>query len=219
MAIIYPRPLPSDALTNCTFDLLDATAYSPSARGLKMNVSQTADPVWKASIASRPLNWMDGSDLAEWSAWKKSMRGGLKDFTAWDLNRARPLAYQAASGPADISSGWDGTATVSSVGTGGELGLSALPATYQAKVGDRIGLKETVGGVTYYGYYEALEAATASSGAVTLTVAPLIHRVFTTSAVATLWRPVCRFIIDWQSWQESGSADRKPFSFEAYQRL
>lgn len=147
------------------------------------------------------------------------MRGGLKDFTAWDLNRSWPLAYPTAGASIDISAGWDGTATVASIGTGGAISLSGLPTTYKAKVGDRMGLNETVSGITYYGYFELLEDATASGGAATLNVAPFVHSVFTASAVATLWRPVCRFIIDWQSWQESGSADRKPFSFEAYQRL
>lgn len=215
MAITYPRPLPSASLIDCTFDLLDGTAMSASHRGAVLNMTRTADPTWRANISTRPLNWMDGQLWAEWSAWKKSMQGGLKTFVAWDVNRPRPFAYPNAQSPADIGAGWNGTATVTSVGLSGQLGLSGLPSTYQAKIGDRVSLRQG----DYYGYYEVLESVTASAGAATLTVTPFLQTVFTTSAVARLWRPECRFVIDWRSWQESGSTERKPFSFEAYQRL
>lgn len=219
MAITYPRPLPSDRLTNCTFDLLDGTVSSASHRGTRINVTRTSDPTWKASIASTPLNYLQRVEMAKWSAWKKSMQGGLKHFTAWDINRPTPLAYPNANQPSDIGSGWNGDATVTNVGGSGALSLSDLPSTYNVATGDRVGLKQTVSGVTYYGYFEVIEDVVAAAGIATLTLVPFIPSVFTTSATATLWRPVCRFVIDWQSWTESGSTDLKPFTFEAYQRL
>lgn len=215
MAITYPRELPSYKLAECTFVLDDNVSMSPSARGLVVNRTQTIDPAWRAVITSGLL---ENEMRSIWSAWKKSLRG-LKTFVAYDLQRPTPRAYPAATAPGQISAGWSGTATVTAVGAvgaAGALGLSGLPSGYQAKVGDRVGLEQ--GG--RYGYYEILEDNTAAGGAIVLTVAPFLHTtVFTTAAVARLWRPKCQFVLDWNTWRETTVPDPTPVSFKAIQVL
>ncbi|TPK38703.1 hypothetical protein [Mesorhizobium sp. B2-5-3] len=215
MTITYPRDLPDYQLTECTFDLMDNVSSSASGKGLQINLSQVVDPTWKATIQTRLRKPTEYASTAIWSAWKKSLRG-MKPFVAYDFGRPNPIAYLTAAASTDIAPAWNGTATVTSLGLSGALGLSGLPATYQAKVGDRVGLEE--GG--HYGYYEVLEDKTAVAGVATLTVAPFLHTtVFTTAAVARLWRPKCQFILDWNSWSAPATRDFGAISFNAYQRL
>ncbi|TPN79961.1 hypothetical protein [Mesorhizobium sp. B1-1-2] len=214
MTITFPRELPDYLLTECSFDLLDNVSSSSSRKGLQINLSQVVDPTWKATIQTRVRKHFDPQQ-AVWSAWKNSLRG-LKSFVAYDLARPRPLAYPNAAASTDIAAGWDGTATVTSLGLSGALGLSALPTAYQAMVGDRVGLEE--GG--HFGYYEVLENKTAVAGVATLTVVPFLHTtIFTTAAVARLWRPKCQFILDWNSWSAPATTQSGAVSFNAYQRL
>lgn len=214
MAIVFPRELPVGPISECLFTLVDSVSASPSAGGSFVNLSQVNDPVWQVKITTGLL----GDDLKyAWSAWKKSLRGGLQKFIAYDASRKTPLAYPNAKQPSDINPTWDGSAVVASLALGGALSLTGLPANYKIKAGDRVGLKQA----TYYGYYEILEDVTASgSGAATVTVSPFLHTtIFTTSAIATLWRPKCQFIIDWQTWSEGSTNEPTPVSFEAWQRL
>lgn len=216
MAITYPRTLPG-CVRLATLTLVDNVVGSPSAGGKTINLSQVNDPVWRLSLSTAI---MQERDAAEWIAWKNSLRGGLRSFVASDSRRKAPLAYPTATAPADVSSGWGGTATVTSVGASGALGLSGLPTTYQFKAGDRIGLEQ--GSPLRRGYYEVLEDVTASGGAATVTVAPFLHAgIFTTSATARIWRPTCELVIDWQSWTEA-EGDIPTFasiSFEAWQKI
>jgi len=212
MAIIFPRSLPDYNLTRGTIRLVDPVASSASHAGAKLNLSRVADPAWIFEAETMQL-W--DAERRPWTAWKNSLRGGLRQFVAYDITR-KPLAYPSAQAAADISVGWDGTATVSNLGLSGELGLSGLPSTYQVSVGDRIGLEE--GGA--YGYYEVIEDAAAVAGAVTVTVAPLLHlSIFTNAAVARLWLPLAKFVLDWQSWSEETIGGPSSISFTAYQRV
>ena len=215
MTLTYPRELPDDALTECTFDLLDNVASSSSSKGLVINRSQVIDPTWKAHVQTRPHMSFDQTTLAMWSAWKKSLRG-LKTFVAYDRAVPNPIAYPGAKSPADISTGWDGTASTTVLGASGTMWISG-PANYKVKAGDRVGLEQS----GHYGYYEILEDATANSlGAVLVTVAPFLHTtVFTTSAVARLWRPKCQFALDWNSWSDPRTGQPSSISFDAYQVL
>lgn len=216
MAITYPRTLPG-CVRLATLTLVENVVPSPSGKGLVINRSQVNDPVWRLSLSTA---MMHQSDAAEWISWKNSLRGGLRTFVASDSRRPAPLAYPTATAPGDVSSGWSGAATVTSVGTSGALGLSGLPTAYQFKAGDRIGLEQ--GSPLRRGYYEVLEDVTASGGAATVTVAPFLHTgIFTTSATARIWRPTCELVIDWQSWTET-EGDIPTFaaiSFEAWQKL
>lgn len=214
MAITYPRELPSYHVAECWFDLVENVAFAPSGKGNKINLSQVNDPIWQGSFETGLLQ---RDDQAIWSSWRKSLRGGLKTFIAYDVRRKTPRAYPAAKVPGDIFAGWDGLAGVTTIGLSGALGLSGLPASYQIKIGDRIGLVQS----GHYGYYEAMEDATANfSGAVTVNVNPFLHSgYFTTSAVARLWQPRCQFIIDPASWSEQGSVEITPVAFKGFQKL
>lgn len=221
MAISYPRDLPDYLLTECTFELLEGVVSSPFGRGKSINRSQTTDPVWKASIQTIDF-WLDNrADAQAWSAWKLSMRGGHKTFVTYDKTRENPLAYLGADDPTDISDGWNGTCGINSFAGREGLTLANMPVGYQARTGDRLGLEQS----GRYGYFEILESKTANgSGQMYLPIAPFLPIVsdtgallFTTAAIARLWRPKAKFVIDWRSWQQRGLATPEPASFEAYQ--
>lgn len=215
MAITYPRPLPNNGrMQECWFDIVDNVAFSPSGRNQTLiNLSQVDDPVWRGTFLTPPL---EHEERPVWSAWHKSLRGGLKFFVAYDVRHSRPRAYPSANASTDIQGGWNGTAVVSSV-SGATLGLTGLPANYQFKAGDRVGLEQS----GKYGYYEVLEDITANgSGVASITVAPFLHTgLFNTSAVCRVWRPLCQFVIDQNSWSEQGTKEIAPVSFNGFQRL
>jgi len=215
MAITFPRPIVNNArMSECWFDLIDNVAFSPSHNGNLLNLSQIADPQWSGTFVT-PI--LDRTEEPIWSAWRKSLRGGLKTFTAYDVRRAAPRAYPSAKLSTDIAPDWDGLASVTSVGEAGALMLSDLPANYQFKIGDRVGLEQ--GG--HFGYYEVLEDVTASGlGGAAITVAPFLHTtLFDDSAVCRVFRPLCQFMIDQSSWSAQGTVEDTPISFMGVQRL
>lgn len=218
MAITFPRSLAiSNArMSECWFDLIDNVAFTPSGKNATLiNLSQVNDPTWKGHFVT-PI--LERTERPIWSAWHKSLRGGLKTFIAYDVRNSTPFAYPNAKASTDIFGSWNGTAGVSSVGTSGALGLSLLPAGYQFKVGDRVGLEQA----GKYGYYEVFEDVTASGGGTaTITVGPFLHSMLFTAGVAVcrVWRPVCQFQIDQSSWIENGTVENKAISFEGLQRL
>lgn len=213
MTITFPRTLPNNArMTECWFDIIDDVGFAPSGRGTKLNLTQVNDPVWKGTFVT-PILERDVRPI--WSAWRKTLRGGLKTFIAYDVRNATPFAYPTAKVPTDVGGGWSGLATVTAIGAS-SISLSALPSTYQAKVGDRIGLEQS----GFYGYYEIVEDVTASGGVATVNVVPFIHTgIFTTSAVCRVWRPNCQFMIDPSSYSEMGTVENTPISFAGFQRL
>lgn len=214
MAITYPRELPSYRLVTATFTLMDAVTSFGSAKGGVINRVQTAIPFWSFEAETVPM-WP--REKGVWTAWKASLQGGLKTFVAYDPTRSPPLAYPDVTAPTQIKSGWNGTATVTNIGTGGAVSLSGLPASYKVSVGDRISLEQ--GGLI--GYFEVLENATATSGGVvTLTVAPFLQLMgFSTAAVARLWQPKAKFIIDWESWSNPVPVGLSSISFKAVQAV
>lgn len=214
MAITYPRELFSYSLSEGALELADNVAMSPSGNGTFINLSRVNDPVWLYRLTSGLIY---PADVAAWSAWAKSLQGGLKTFLAYDVRRRAPLAYPDAEGPSDIAAGWSGLATATALGLGGALALSGLPAYYTLSAGDRIGLEQ--GG--RYGYYEIIETVTATSGGVaTVTVIPFLHTVyFTTSAVVRVWRPKAKLVLNWSSWREPTTQEPQQISFTAFQRI
>lgn len=215
MTITFPRPLINNSrMTECWFDIVDNVAFSPSGNGTFINFSEVNDPIWKGHFIT-PI--LERSEQAIWSAWRKSLRGGLQLFLAYDVRRSTPLAYPNAKVPADISAGWAGTAAVTSYADGGIIHLNTVPHAFQFKIGDRIGLEEN----TNFGYYEILEDAVAdSSGLAAITVAPFPHTgFFTTGALVRIWRPLCQFMIDQSTWSEQGTVENTPVSFDGLQRL
>lgn len=218
MTITYPRSLPDNLrMTEAWFDLIDNVSIQPSGRGSFVNVSQVNDPAWQGKFIT-PILSRDVRPV--WSSWRKSLRGGLKTFIAYDVRHKAPLAYPTATVPANIAGGWDGTVNVVTIAPGSDrsqLALNTLPtATYQFKAGDRIGLEQN----SNYGYYEVLEDKAGVASAATITVSPFLHNtVFTDVAVCRVWRPLCQFIIDPTSWTEQGTVEDTPVSFTGIQRL
>lgn len=207
--------IPSTETKECSFVLLDGTVSTPLGKSPGFNVTQIFDPIWKVTVQT---NHLDRARRQAWSAWKDSLRGRLNRLRMYDIARSQPLAYPDATQPSGISSGWNGLASVTSVGASGALGLSGLPAGYVLSTGDRVGLEQS----SRYGYYTVISGGTANgSGALTVTVAPLLHTAyFTTSAVARIWRPVALFILDPESWSLPETFDvYSQASFEAYQVL
>lgn len=214
MTITFPRPLIDNAhMSEAWIDIVDNVAFSASGNGTFINFSQINDPVWKGTFVTGIL---DVPTQAIWSAWRKSLRGGLNTFLAYDVRKSAPLAYPNAKSSVDIQGGWNGTCGVTTVGASGQLTLNSLPDNYQFKVGDRIGLEE--GGK--YAYHEILEDVEASSGNATVSVSPFLYTtLFDTSALCRVWRPVCQFMIDQSTWTEQGTRENTPVSFNGLQRL
>ncbi|ADH87362.1 hypothetical protein Snov_0025 [Ancylobacter novellus DSM 506] len=216
MAITYPRSLPACGARRVALELFDPVVSAASKRGLVINRTQVVDPLWRLRAETHMLR-----QPAEWIAWGASLGGGLRTFLASDSRYRQPLAYPNAGVPGDVAAGWDGTADVTALGSGGALSLALLPSSYQITAGDRIGLEQ--GSPLRRGYYMALEDVTASAGGVaTVTVTPFLHTaIFTAAATARLWRPSAEFVLDPSTWPENpGALPRwSSFSFEAWQTI
>lgn len=213
MTIGFPVDLPAGKLLECSFDLLDPVSSVSSASGKKLNQTRTIDPMWQATIATSGL---DRAQRAAWRAWRKSLRGGLNHFLAFDFARRAPLAHWAATSADDISGSWNGTASVTALGASGVLSLSDLPSGYTITADDPIGLVED----GQYGYFSALETVTEDAGAADIQVAPFEHfPVFSVAASVVLWRPMAKFSIDWSSWKMPEVDGLSSASFTARQVL
>lgn len=219
MTISFPRDLPFSDLVECSFDLDPGTEQSGHARGLRATVSRLREPVWTARFETPQVVQAERRKI--WKSWRHTLDGGLKTFLAWDASCGLPFAYQAAGEmPDDGGSPWDGEAVVEDLSTAGQVALSGCPAGYQASVGDPIGLEETISSVAKYGYFEIAEDAVADgSGDMTVTVRPLVQPMFSTSAVAKLYRPVCQFRMAKGSFSAPSRSDFPAVSFEAVQVL
>jgi hypothetical protein len=215
MTITFPRPIVDNIrMTECWFDLVDNVSFSPSQNGNMLNLSQINDPVWKGSFVT-PILERDQRPI--WSAWRKSLRGGLNTFTAYDVRNRTPFAYPNAKVSTDILTGWAGTAVVVSLGNSGALSLNSLPAAYRFKAGDRVGIEQ--GG--HYGYHEVLEDVAADGGGnVVITVSPFLYSsLFTAGALCRVWQARCQFMIDQTKWTEIGTVGNTPITFSGIQRL
>lgn len=216
MTITFPRPLiDNQHMSECWIDLVDNVAFSASGNGTFINFSQVNDPSWKGTFVTGIL---ERSQRAIWSAWRKSLRGGLNAFLAYDVRFSTPQAYPNAKASTDIGVHWDGTAGVTTIGDSGSLVLNTLPPGYIFTIGDRVGLEQDA----HFGYYEVLEDVTADAeGNATITVAPFLHTsTFAAgSALCRLFRPLCQFLIDQSTWTEQGTVENTPISFNGLQRL
>lgn len=212
MAITYPRELPFTPEIESTLELDPGTAVALHGRGLAGTVSQVREPLWTAAYRTDPIGL---DDRIEWQAWYNSLGGGLKLFLGWDVTRRQPRAYPNGV-PEILSSSWDGTATVTSLSTPGQIAVSGAPANFALRPGDRVGLIED----GRYGYYEVAEAATASgSGAVSIPVLPFVQEIFSNAATAVLWRPRAKMRLIQGSFICPGTGGFAPVSFRAAQVL
>lgn len=209
--------LPYSNLAVCALTPRESVTRASVGRGLSINTFELAERLWQIQIQTVPLTAM-GAPRANWRAFHAKLRGGLNLFSAWDVFKRTPLAYPTATASTDISGGWAGTAVVTALGASGLISLSGLPANYVVSAGDYIGLEQ--GG--RYDLYEVAVGQTASGlgNVANLSVLPFLRTtIFTTSAVARLWRPVATFVIDPESWSESASFSPGPISFSGIQRI
>lgn len=212
MAISYPRDLYSYDLTKSNFVLDQGTSIARHAKGAAGTVSQIREPLWFAEFETTP---MFREDRARWIAWLETLSGGLKYFTVWDASQPQPLAYPDGV-PSILASTWDGTATVTSLSTAGVIAVSSAAADFELTAGDKIGLVED--GI--HGLYRVIEDVTANgSGVASIPVTPLVQGMFSTSAIAVLYRPKAKFQLDTRSVSFEGGVLASPIAFSAVQVL
>jgi hypothetical protein len=131
MAITFPRELPNVGFSTADFILRSPVKASASGERL-INYTQTEDPVWEASLVTRPLVY---SQYAAVEAWWLSIREGLRTVLFRHPHVCYPFAHGQDHAPADdvgnLIAVTDGN-VLSVEGVNGDLTLSA---------GDRIGLE------------------------------------------------------------------------------
>jgi len=203
--------VPNQRFAVCTFSVVESIGLSRWRGGTGVGRTETASAIWRVELSTPALT---DAQRAEWRAWKAKLRGGLDLFSLYDAKQATPQAYPTATASTDISGSWNGTASVTSVGASGSLGLSGLPSTYVATAGDYVALEQS----SKIGFYQITTGGTATAGALTVTVRPFLHSgLFTTSATARLWQPKATFALEAGSWSDTGGIDPSPISFSGIQ--
>lgn len=220
MAITYPRSLPSGyRLVSSKFELIHGTVSSVT-KGGAVTSTEISDPFWKLEVTTPPLVH---TEAAVWQAWWESLRGGGKSFLAHDMRRNWPIAYPNNTLPATRAGGgaFDGTAKLAAI-SAYEITIGAaggyLPASYQVKAGDKIGLVASGA----YHVHRALEDVTANgSGVAVVPVSPFTYPTTFTTALTTvnLVKPLAQFIPDPGSWSYTDGIDAQPIAFSARQKV
>lgn len=190
MPLSFPRSLPDTYNVTSCLMVPRFGVVTPRTRGGELLGVEIADPFWELRLTFAPsFSW----DMAGLYTWFNSMEGGLYSFLCHDHSRPVPVNYRLAGLPATAAGGgaFDGSCAVDAVAAY-SLTLSALPASFVFKAGDKVGLVE--GG--RYGLHEITTDATADgSGVVTVDVVPPVNTSqFSTSATAQVNRPVAEFV-------------------------
>lgn len=133
MAITFPRELPDIGFVTADFSLRETVAASPSGAGL-INYTQVADPVWEASLVTRPLVY---SQYAAVEAWWLSLREGLRRAMFRHPHVCYPKAHGQNQAPADDAG------NLVSVADGNVLSINGVDAGLMLSEGDRIGLEHS----------------------------------------------------------------------------
>jgi len=206
--------VPSYKLTQCLIEPVESVGRARIGGGVSLALTETMETVFRVDVQTIPLS---PALRASWRAWRSKLRGGLDLFSLYDVTKKNPLNYPDATASTSISGSWDGTATVTSLGASGALGLSGLPASYVVTEGDYIALEE--GGRV--DLYQASASVTANgSGVATVSVRPYLRTgIFTTAATARLWRPKGSFVLEPSSWSEGAGLVPSPISFSGIQRI
>lgn len=207
MAITYPREIPFYAFRSCTWEVVEGVAINRTSSGAAISAVDQYHPWWKATFETRRLT---PAERRVWSAWKNSLRGGMKSFLAYDQSRAFPIAYPTGALPG----AWDGEGVVTALAAR-TMTVDGVPVGYQASVGDHVGL--VLDG--HYSVHEIVEAAVADgAGELDLSFEPYVSlQMFSIGAVAMLLRPKARFILDPGEWEESGDIEFSPIRFVGLQ--
>jgi hypothetical protein len=206
--------IPSYSLVECTFLPANSVGRARIGGGVAVSLTETMETVFRVQIETIPLNQ---AARQAWHAWRAKLRGGLDMFSLYDVTKRNPLNYPTAAASTDISGSWDGTADVTSLAASGVLGLASLPAGYVLSAGDYIGLEES----SRYDLYTVASNVTANgSGVASVSVLPYLRTgIFTTAAVARIWRPKATFVFEPESWSESAGLVPSSIAFTGIQRI
>jgi len=206
MAITFPRELPSyDHLVECTFALVDGTSINRFANSQAVSAVEYYNPYHNIKVGTRPLY---GPERRVWSAWKNSLRGGMKSFLAYDSTRQFAIAYPTGCPLlTDFGGAWNGQGVVTDLSARSAT-ISGVAVGYIASPGDHVGF--VLDG--HYTLHEITEGGTANgSGILSVAFDPYIAlEMFSVGATAVLYKPKARFIIDQGSWEEANGMPDKP---------
>lgn len=209
MAISYPRDLHSYELIESTFELITFVGINRLENNRAISAVDHLDPYWEAKFITRRLYQ---HERAAWKAWKDSLRGGMQAFLAYDITRKYPIAYPNGV-PEIIATTWNGQGDVTAL-SGRLITCTGAPSGFTLKPGDMVGLVESGA----YGLFRVTEEVVATSS-IAIPVEPLIPlTLFSTSAVAYLYRPKAMFTLDPESWDGPANMDFASISFSAIQR-
>ena len=196
MAVSFPRSFPAGRFDRGQL-VLDPFTSTNRLAGGKTQSRSLAEPRWRGSFLTVAL--FNATSLRIWEAWLDSLKGGVKEFYAYDPRYPFPQDYPESTTDAGDAwtgltrfggGGFDGTGTVTAL-TATTIAIGTLPVGFTLKIGDLIGLVEG----DYRGLFRILEDATGDAGgAATVTVEPSTNpagtTLFTTSATFNLEKPV-----------------------------
>ena len=213
MARPDPLELPHYDMVSSLFTLDTGTATARHAKGKAGTDSQVRDPIW---IAEFLTNSMEKVARKSFSARLAKLRFPGQTFLAWDASQRHPLNYPDGV-PQILASTWDGTATILSLATPGQINVGGIPPGFALLEGDKVGIVE--GGI--YGLFQVdADCVANGSGNQAIKVLPLVDtRLFSSSGTAVLYRPKAKFSLDKSSVSEDGSYLDTPISFTGYQVL
>ncbi|MBX3580839.1 MAG: hypothetical protein KF810_02945 [Rhizobiaceae bacterium] len=205
----FPRELNSYQLAECTFLIVEGVALSRAGKGRAITAIDQFDPWVMARIRTGPLTH---AERRAWSAWKNSLRGGMKHFLAYDQARSWLLNYPHGV-PEIIAETWNGEAIVTEL-SAYEMTVEGAPEGFVMLPGDALGL--VLDGK--HGWFEVTEASTAGGDEMTIAFAPYAPpTLFTVGSTAVLYRPKAKFVLDPDSWEETADTKLSPISFTALQ--
>lgn len=189
MAIVFPRDFPSCAhFDRVTFTTQFQHATSVTGGG-NPNVAELGPPMWRGEWSVRTLT---RAQYAEWSAWLRSLRGGLKLFKGRPRYKW-PLAYPKGFGGLTVGgSPWGGTGTISLVSAGrDQLTIAGVPLGFKLSVDDylsfAVGSRQVL--------HQVIESGTAVGSSITVTVEPTIRPDAQIGATVRFEAPYCDMVL------------------------
>lgn len=133
MTIVFPRDLPAVSFAVADFVLSDPVRASASGARL-INYTQVEDPIWQATLTTRPLRF---SAYQEVEAWWLSLRSGLRTVLFRNPLVCYPRAHWDNHGPADDAG------SLVAVTDGNVLSVNSVSPDLVLAAGDLVGLERT----------------------------------------------------------------------------
>lgn len=200
MALAYPLTLPAARFVRSRFDIVPVVARNRIGSGASF-AREIAPAFWQADLTTARLREDDfGRFVAKFDA----LRGGAKSFLLSDPRRCTPIAHPEFAG----------TASISSIASVRQVGVSGLPGGFKLTAGDYIGFER----LGRYSLHRVVEDATASGGGVaSVNFEPALAPHFLVGSLVRLNRPVGEFMLD--TFSAERQAGRNPVSFSATSRV